>query len=211
MSTIEIFGAPMSNFVRVARMTCHEKGVGYDLHAVRPHSAEMKAVSPTGRIPAMRHGDVVLFETRAICGYIDAAFPGPALIPAGAAAAAMCEQWLSYVTTTADQVLVRQYLLAYLFPGTPDGSPDRARIDAAMPKVREVMALLEAELTAHTYLGGDAFSLADIFLFPIVAFLPRAPESAELLAGSPHIKAWFDRINARASAVMTVPPPMPPR
>ncbi len=211
MSTLEIIGAPMSNFVRVVRMACHEKGVGYDLVAVRPHSPEVKAISPIGKIPAMRHGDVALFETRAICGYIDAVFPGPKLIPAEPVAAAMCEQWMSAVTTHVDNVLLRQYLIGYFFPGTPDGSPDRARIDAAVPKLAPVFAMLEAELTKHRYLGGDSFTLADIMLFPLVNFLPRAPESAALMKASPHLQAWFDGINTRPSAVATVPPPPPPR
>jgi glutathione S-transferase len=60
MSTIEIIGAPQSNFVRVVRMACHEKGVGYDLVPARPHSPEVKAVSPVGKIPVMRHGDLAL-------------------------------------------------------------------------------------------------------------------------------------------------------
>ena len=211
MSTLQIIGAPQSNFVRAVRMACHEKGVDHVLEPARPHTPAVEAISPTGKIPVMRHGDVALCETRAICGYIDAVFPGPKLIPAEPVAAAVCEQWLSLVTTTVDQILLRQYLIGYFFPGTPDGAPDRARIDAALPKIGPVFAMLEQELTRHEFLGGDRFTLADIFLFPLVNFLPRAPESAALLAQSPHLVAWFDRINARPSAVATVPPPMPGR
>jgi acyl-CoA synthetase (AMP-forming)/AMP-acid ligase II len=160
---------------------------------------------------AMRHGAVVLCETRAICGYIDAMFPGPKLIPTEPVAAAYCEQWMSLVTTHIDSILLRQYLIGYFFPGTADGSPDRVKIDAALPKLPGVFAMLENELMAHHYLGGDTFTLADIMLFPLVTFLPRGPESAELLKAAPHLQAWFDRINARPSAVATVPPPMPKR
>ena len=211
MSTIQIIGAPQSNFVRVVRMACHEKGVGYDLEIARPHSPPVQAIAATGKIPVMRHGDVALCETRAICGYIDTVFPGPKLIPADPVKAAICEQWMSLVTTHIDNILLRQYLVAYFFPGTADGSPDRARIDAALPKLGPVFAMLEAELTKHPYLGGDEFTLADIFLFPLVNFLPRGPESAEHMKASPHLQAWFDRVNARPSAVATLPPPMPGR
>jgi glutathione S-transferase len=211
MSTIQIIGAPQSNFVRVVRMACHEKGVGYDLEVARPHSPPVLAIAATGKIPVMRHGDVALCESRAICGYIDAAFPGPKLIPADPVAGALTEQWISLVTTHIDAILLRQYLIGYFFPGTPDGAPDRARIDAALPKIGPVFAMLEAELTKHPYLGGEHFTLADIFLFPLVNFLPRAPESAALMQASPHLQAWFDRIALRPSAVATVPPPLPGR
>jgi glutathione S-transferase len=211
MATLQIIGAPLSNFVRVVRMLCHEKGVAYELEPARPHTPAVDAISPTGKIPVMRHGDVALCETRAICGYIDAVFPGPKLIPQQPVAAATCEQWMSLVTTTIDPILLRQYLIGYFFPGTPDGAPDRARIDAAVPKIGPVFAMLEKELSQHAYLGGGSFTLADIFLFPLVNFLPRAPESAALMAQSPHLQAWFEGVNARPSAVATVPPPMPGR
>jgi len=72
----------------------------------------------------MRHGDVMLFESKAICAYVDRAFDGPPLIPADAISAALVEQWISLINSAIDPVCVRQYLLAYFFPGTPDGAPD---------------------------------------------------------------------------------------
>jgi glutathione S-transferase len=44
-----------------------------------PHTPEVVAIHPFGKIPVMRHGDVTLAESRAICGYVDRAFDGPAL------------------------------------------------------------------------------------------------------------------------------------
>ena len=42
---------------------------------------EHLARHPYGRIPAMRHGDVELFESTAICAYVNGAFDGPSLVP----------------------------------------------------------------------------------------------------------------------------------
>jgi glutathione S-transferase len=36
MATLQIIGAPQSNFVRAVRMLCHEKGVEYELDPARP-------------------------------------------------------------------------------------------------------------------------------------------------------------------------------
>ena len=49
------------------------------------------------------------------------------------------------VNTGFDLTFARQYLLAYFFSGLPDGAPDRATIDAALPKMREMFALLDRE------------------------------------------------------------------
>ena len=211
MATLEIIGVPQSNFVRTARIACMEKGVPYTLSPARPHSPDVDAIHPFGKIPVMRHGDLALCETKAMCTYIDMAFDGPPLMPRDAADTARTEQWISLINTGIDPVLVRQYLIAYFFSGLPDGAPDRAKIDAALPKMREMFALLDRELGTRPYLAGDAFSLADAFLLPIMYYMQKMPESSEMLKASPNVSAWFDRVCARPSAKETEPPPMPGR
>ena len=211
MPTLEIIGAPQSNFVRTVRIACREKGVPYTLVPARPHSPEVDAIHPFGKIPAMRHGDLTLCESKAIGSYIDMAFDGPPLIPRDPAGAARTEQWISLINTGIDPVFVRQYLRAYFFSGLPDGAPDRATIDAALPKMREMFALLDRELGGRAYLAGDTFTLADAFLLPIIHYMRLMPESGELVQASPNVSAWFDRVVARPSGSETVPPPMPGR
>jgi glutathione S-transferase len=211
MTAPEIIGAPQSNFVRTVRIACIEKGVDYTLTPARPHSAEAKAIHPFGKIPAFRHGELTLCESKAICNYVDMAFPGPALTPRDPAAAARCEQWVSLMNTAIDPVLMREYLRGYFFSGLPDGAPDRTRIDAVLPKVRDIFALLERELSARDYLAGDDFTLADAFLLPVLHYMRQLPESQDMLAASPHVSAWYDRMMARPSVAGTVPPPPPGR
>src|SRR6201987_6141200 len=81
MPELQIIGAPQSNYVWVSRIACHEKGVPYTLVPVTPHTPEVDAIHPLGKIPAFRHRDVSLAESRAICFYIDHAFDGPPLVP----------------------------------------------------------------------------------------------------------------------------------
>jgi glutathione S-transferase len=211
MATLETIGAPQSNFVRTARIACMEKGVPYTLSPARPHTPEVDAIHPFGKIPVMRHGDVTLCETKAICTYVDLAFEGPPLIPRDAIGAARAEQWISLVNTGFDLVFARQYLLAYFFSGLPDGAPDRAKIDAALPRMREMFALLDSELGGRSHLAGDGFTLADAFLLPLIHYMRQMPESSEIMRASPHVAAWFDRVVARPSGRETEPPPMPGR
>lgn len=211
MTKLEIIGAPQSNFVRTVRMACHEKGVPYDLVAARPHTPEVDAIHPFGKIPVMRHGEVRLCESRAICGYVDMAFEGPPLMPRDPVGAAVAEQWISLVHTSFDQILARQYMLAYFFSGLPGGAPDRTRIDAALPKLRDAFGVLERELAGRDYLAGATFSLADMYLLPLIHYTRLLPESGEMLRASPQIDTWFQRVAARPAARETEPPPMPGR
>lgn len=205
MATLEIIGAPWGNFVRTVRMACHEKGVPYTLTVVRPDSPEVAAIHPFSLVPCARHGDLALFESRAIAAYIDQAFDGPPLIPRDPAAAAVTEQWIALVMTTVDPVLARTYLTAYL--NAPGGVPDPAAIEALLPRMREVFAVLDRRLATRPYLAGETFTLADLFLFPLMWFMRLKPESAAMVEASPHLRAWYARIAARPSAVETEPPP----
>ena len=207
MSELEIIGAPQSNYVWAVRIAATEKGVPYKFTPVRPHTPEVDAIHPFGKIPVMRHGDVELFESKAISTYIDRAFPGPALIPADAKGAALTEQWISCVNTLIDPTCVRQYIVGYAFPGTPDGSPNRAKIDPALPLMEKQLPVLDTALAKTGHLVGDTLTLADINLFPIAFYLQRFPESKAMVQGHKHLTQFIERMLARPSVKATAPPP----
>lgn len=210
MSELTILGAPASVYVWVVRMACAEKGVPYSLIPSMPHTAEIDAIHPFGKIPVMRHGDATLCESRAICLYIERTFEGPPLVPHDALAAARVEQWISLLNTHIAPVCVLQYLVGYFFPSTPDGAPDRALIDAALPAMRGQFAVLDDAVARTGYLVGDSFTLADIDLLPLLHFLQKLPEGGALLAQSPHLQRYFERGRRRSSFRQTLPETMPP-
>jgi glutathione S-transferase len=201
--SLEIIGVPQSNYVRVVRMACEEKGVPYTLLPEAPHSAAVNAVHPFGKVPVMRDGDVTLCESKAISTYIDRTNPGPNLIPDDPRLAAEVEKWVSIVNTSIDPVMIREYVLGYLF--ARPGKPDPARISGAVEKMKQQIPILEAAV-ASGYLVGDSFTLADINLMPILFYLGRFPEGAALLEGTTNLKAYFERHAARASFKNTMPP-----
>jgi len=162
VSKPEIIGSTRSSFTRVVRMVCEEKGIDHVPTEAELGAPEIFAIHPFGRMPVLRHDDFTLCESRAIATYLDRAFPGPALISRPARLAALTEQWTSLISTMMDPTLVRTYLPAYAFSQTADGKPDRARIDAVLPKVREQLALLDSAVAKTGYLVGDSFTLADI-------------------------------------------------
>jgi len=211
MATVEIVGIPQSTYTRVIRIACEEKGVPYELRIAPPHTPDIDAIHPFGKVPGFRHGDFELCETTAIARYLDAAFPGPALFPADPRTAALAEQWVSLVNSQMDRTLIRQYLTAYVFPKTPDKSPDRAAIDAVVADVRSQLALLDKAVADTGYLAGDTFSYADANVLPILAYLVNLPESGEAIAAAPHLPAYLARLNERPSVKNTVPPPPPGR
>jgi len=208
MAEIELFGMRQSTYVRVAWMTCEEKRAPYIIRHAAPHSETIRALHPFGRIPAMRHGEVVLFESKAIATYIDKIFPGPMLMPQDALGAARAEQWISVVNTTIEPTWT-QYFRAYVFPKGSGGQPDRGAIERCLEPMRQQIAVLDKVLETSPFLAGEAMTLADIATLPILHYLHHFPEGEAMATAATHLESYFQRMAARPSAQATVPPPMP--
>jgi len=211
MPELQIIGAPQSNYVWVSRIACYEKGVPYTLVPVMPHTPEIDAIHPLGKIPAMRHGDLTLAESRAICFYIDHAFSGPPLVSRDPAEGARTEQWISIVNTHFDVLVARPYVGAYFFPGTPDGSPNRAIIETVLPKLEAQIAMLDHAVAKTGHLVGNSFTLADMNVLPMLFYLDKLPESRAMMRRTANLSAYCERHMARPSVKEATPPPFPGR
>jgi len=207
MGKPQIIGSLKSTYTRVACMALEEKGVGYELTEALLGGPEVRAIHPFGRMPVMRHGDVALFESKAIATYVDRAFDGPALIPSDARLAALTEQWVSAVNTTIDQTIIRTFLMAYIGPKAAElGHPDVDTIRAVMPAVLEQVTVLDRAVADTGYLVGDGYTLADINLMPLLDRLRLPPDGAQALARAPNLTAYFEQHAKRPAFQVTVPP-----
>lgn len=208
MADVALYGVPQSTYVRTCRMTLAEKGVSGRLEPVGPGSDAVSRLHPFGRIPAFTHGERTLFETMAITRYVDEAFDGPALQPENVYARAVMTQWMSAVVDSVYPTLMRDYLMHYAMAELRGTEPNRAQIDAGVPYLDGVFTVLDRAVTDTPYLAGDDPSLADLFLFPIIDYMPDAPEAAAMLGDYPKLMGWHARLAERESAAGTKPPPM---
>jgi glutathione S-transferase len=210
MSKPEIIGSARSTYTRAVCMVCEEKGIDYALTETPLGAPELAAIHPLGKMPVLRHGEVELFESKAIATYLDRSFAGPNVFPSDPRLAALTEQWVSLVNTVIDRTLIRTYIFAYIAPKTADGKPDREAIDAVMPSVRAQVEILDKAVAGSGYLVGDRFTFADINLLPILHRLQQPPEGAQALAAATHLAAYYGRHAMRPSFVRTMPPASPP-
>ena len=212
MTKVIIYGSPNSTYVRSTRLACEEKGVAHELRAVGSNTIadlktpEHKALHPFGRIPVMQHGDFTLFETSAICRYVDEAFDGPPLQPADLQERALMSQWVSAIKDYMVKDMVFDFVVQYAVPRGPDGQPDLDRIEAAKPRIRDHCEILDRALVGRTYLAGDGPSVADFLLTPIMHYVGNTPGGMPLFEGLDNLGRWWGAVSARASFKATVPP-----
>jgi len=204
MSKPVLISIPQSNVGRSVQMLLEEKGVDYDFQVARPHSDEVNAIHPLGKVPVFRHDDVALCESAAMAHYIDKAFGGPKFFPEDAAECALVDQWVSLHNTAFDVSMIRQYALGYILPKMAGEEPNRAQINAALPLMKKHLAILDEALTGG-HLVGDSLTYADLAVFPTLNYMLGFPESAEMLKEVPNVVAFIDAMNARDSAIKTAP------
>lgn len=199
--TIIIHGIPGSPFVRQPILACEEKGVAWELRPMAPgqhKQPEHLARHPFGRVPAIEHGDFVLYECQAIVRYIDAAFDGPSLTPADPKRMARMSQVMNildwYVMPSLTSGIGFNRIVAPIF-GIP---VNEEAVAAAIEPSRVAIRALEDLLGAQPYFAGEAVSLADLAAVAHLDMVPASPEGADLIAGSP-LLAWLDRMAERPS------------
>lgn len=206
--SLTLIGDPRSSYCRAVRMALAEKGVAYSFQPAPPSSAEVLAANPFGRIPVLRDGEFEFYETRAILGYIDEAFDGPSLLPAGGAwARARGEQWISVINCYVYDTMVNRYIRPYMQARGAHGELDRAAIDAVVPDIDRQLAVFEQAYRGLDFLVGGSPSMADYLLAPILFYLEKYPEGAALLGNYPQVRRAQAVMRERESFIATQPSP----
>ncbi len=186
--TITLLGDPRSTYTRTVRMALAEKAVAYTMRNCEPHTPEILALHPFGRIPALQDGDIALFETEAIVNYLDESFDtGTALRPGSIIERTRALQWSSAIHSYLYDTMVRRYVLQYVFPRGEGGKPDQGVIDKALAEMPTQLAALDKGYGGREFLAGSTVTVADLLLAPILAYVGAMPQGGALLQQYPQV------------------------
>ena len=211
MSKPTLYGPAFSTYVRSARLALEEKGVDYDLVEIDflqgPMPAEQIERHPFARVPAFEHDGFQLYETTAICRYVDEAFDGPSLQPGNVQERARMNQIISILDNYTYPCTVGQLVIQRLVMPMLGNDPDEAAIAAALPEIDTCMTTIAALRGNNTFLAGNQLSLADLHFAPIYDYFKNTPESGPILDKTPGLGDWWNEMSGRASLQKT--PPLP--
>lgn len=199
-----VYGAPYSVYVRIVLLALIEKGQSYTLEPVDIFSKgdatdDYAALNPFGKIPTIRHGDFVLYETQAITRYIDEVFDGPALQPGGPRARAEMAQVMGIVDSFAYRTLVWDIYVGHTARLKGECGEHAARIATAMPLAETCLSEFDRLLDGKAYFGGATPSLADLHAAPAFGYFGTVPEAASLIDRFPGLSDWWANFSARDS------------
>jgi glutathione S-transferase len=153
-----LYTNPMSRG-RVARWMLEEIGAPYRVE-ILGYGTSMKApaylaINPMGKVPALVHNGAVVTENAAICAYLADAFPQARLAPAPAERAAYY-RWLFFAAGPLEAATSNR-ALGFEVP------PERERM-IGYGTYAAVMDTLEGALRGRTFIAGESFSAADVYV-----------------------------------------------
>jgi glutathione S-transferase len=177
----------------IARWMLEEIGEPYEIELLNLSAGDQQkpdylAINPMGKVPALRHGDVIITESAAICTYLAETFPKAGLnVPIGDPRRGIYLKWLFF----------------------GPGCVEPAMIDRAAPRKEEarrgmlgygdfdtVMNVLAKAVEKGPWLLGEQFTTADVVIGANIRF-------GMMFKLIPERKEFFDyaaRIAARPAA-----------
>lgn len=202
--SVSLFGLSRSVYTRIARLALEEKGVPYDLNEVDifgPSGVPADHLNrhPFGRIPALVHGKFSLYETQAICRYVDEAFPGPSLQPSLPTSRARMNQVIGLLDSYAYRPMVWGVFVQRVRIPLHGGKSDEALISKSMRAVHAALAALSSLAGAGPYLAGSSLTLADLHAYPMLTYLALAAEGKTAFAEHEVLVRWHASLSARSS------------
>ena len=155
-NTIELISFDLCPFVQRSVITLKKKNIDFNITYIDLADKPdwFLEISPLGKVPVLRYGDEVIFESAIINEFLDE-ITGDSLLPSDPLSKAKQRGWIEY----ASQVLVDQYLLS-----VADNAVD---FEKHATHLKQKLSRLEDEVSDKGFFMNDTFSLIDSSIAPL--------------------------------------------
>ncbi len=177
---------------RVSRVLwmLEELGAPYEFVEVKLRSPEAYALNPSGKVPMLVDGDLVVTDSAAICTYLADMHPEKDMGPReGPKARAEWDGWMLFAQSELEAPLWNKLRHRFILP-----EKLRAEVGPATAHdfASEVKAL-ERRLDGREYALGDRFTAIDV----IVGDIGRWARGGKFEIASDTVNAYLDRVLSR--------------
>jgi glutathione S-transferase len=180
----------------------HEIGVPFELKLVQRTEGAHKQpdylkLNPNGLIPVLVDGELVLYETAAICLHLADAHPGAALAPPpGTRDRAHYYKWMVWLTNTPQALLIHYFYPERLVDDGDAAAAQQVKAHA-QAQVGGMLQQIDDQLAAHggPWLLGEHYSAVDPFAFMLCRWT-RGFDTRPA-RDYPHIAPYLQRVLAR--------------
>lgn len=220
MSQLHLYWASGSPYAWRVMLALEVKRLSYESHLIEFSSGELKSdsylrMNPRGRVPTLRDGDYVVYESTAILAYLEAKYPEVPLFGSTPEQVGNIWRAIGELASYCDDVFQPNIIRPLYFNKTGDAVVSQ-RLKETIPKLHAELARYEALAEGNSWLVGDAISAADIFLLPLLKGLERAaqkPAAKEFELGLlpladkyPNLARLIERVEQVPGYDQTYPP-----
>ena len=214
---LELYWGSGSPFAWRVMLTLEVKRLPYESKLLEFSKEDHKSpaylmLNPRGKVPTLKDGDFVLYESLAIMAYLDRKYPDPPIF--GTIPQETGLIWRAISETESYLVAPGAKVIVPIFFGK--GLEKTDEIQAAAATIRDELKRIDAALAGSVWTVGSCISAADIALFPLVQILLRAASKdaakplnlgfSPLGETYPNIAAWVKRVEATPGYERTYPP-----
>ncbi|PWS35784.1 glutathione S-transferase family protein [Falsiroseomonas bella] len=200
--SLQLISFDLCPYVQRAAIVLLEKGVAFERVDIDLYAKPdwFLALSPLGRVPVLRVGEEVLFESAVIAEYLEET-QAPRLHPADPLEKAKHRAWIEFAATMLDDTWVIET------------GKDAAAFDARCATLRQKFQRIEALPPRLPFFAGEDFSIVDAAFAPVFRYFDTFDRMAPLgvLDGLPRVAAWRQALAARPSVRKVVVPDYPER
>jgi len=193
---LTIHGRVTSSNVQLVMWTVAELGLDHRRLDVGGHfggtdTPEYRAMNPNGLVPCLQDGALSMFESAAILRYLAARYGNEDFWPRDPVKRASLDQWAEWGKVTFSPAVLTVFIQLVR---TREADRKPAAIATAAKEVGRLATILDERLGDGPYLGGAAFTFADI---PVGSMLYRYMTLPFEKAETPHLDAYYKRLTER--------------
>lgn len=155
-------------------------------------SPDFLAMNPHARVPVLKDGELIVWESHAILRYLAATYGGEGFWSASPAVRARIDGWMDWAQTTLQPDFMRLFWGFYRMP-TPQRN--NTQIKAAQAQCDQHFRRINEWLGQYPYLAGPEFTLADV---PAGTALYRYFEMGLDVVCHSHVMEWYARLAERS-------------
>lgn len=201
MADLRIFGTVISTYTRIVQMTAEEAGVSHETIATAAQSPDNR--HPFGKVPYVEVDGLELYESVAITHYIDNVHNSSGLQPKNPATRAIMDKWIAIANNYLFPLFEHGLVMPWIMHRVVGQELDEARITKALPNIARALSFCEAEIVKDGAFVRGPFSLADVFMYPVLRGVQLTPQGATGLRQCPMLSDWMEQLAERPSIIAT--------
>jgi glutathione S-transferase len=164
---------------------------------------EYTRLNPNAKVPTLRDGNLVLWESNAIMQYLADKTPGNTLLPTEEGGRADVLRWQCWELAHYNRAFGQLAWETVAKPSFLKAEPDPALVSWAQQELNKYAAVLDRYLENREYVVGEGITLADYSLIHQEAFKETVPFDWSPFAG---VNAYYQRMRAAPHWAKTAPP-----